>query len=383
MNRRGLLPALAVALCLSAPAAAATAFSDSLLLAAPDFAALRSELLPLTTPQVAEAAWDLVPQLVTLYRPDLLVEFLGFWEDRCGGSEPVTRTRLLAAVWDRAFDEGLYDDTVVADLDAWLQRDPAQLSEGRRRYDAFTIAFADQLLPHQEADSLPEYFCLLYSDRPDEAADVLAGEALADSWLRWYVDHPEGTGGGEVVRAAPPAATVAAGPSRLLLTVGTWQPQGDVRLAGSHVLVGGVLEQRVGAWFLRVPVEVRLGRTDRPYLVNQDGVRARSDRFDAVYLGVEGGRPLLRRGAWSLEGFAGLGYDGIRPFLERDIQLATLNLNLGLGLRWQAAARPWILGLDARREWLGTRNEGADSLAGGAFSLRLGAGMQFGAATSR
>lgn len=81
--------------------------------------------------------------------------------------------------------------------------------------------------------------------------------------------------------------------------------------------MGGVLEQELGSWFVRLPIEVRLGRTDRPYLVDQDGVQAYSDRFDAVYVGLEGGRALWRTGRLRLDGFVGLGYDGIRPFLSR------------------------------------------------------------------
>ncbi|MBK9472107.1 MAG: hypothetical protein IPO18_07440 [bacterium] len=158
----------------------------------------------------------------------------------------------------------------------------------------FTTGFADQLLLHQEAGSLPEYFCLLYSDRPGEADTALATEAIDDTWLAWYLEHPEGGDGGEVIPAGEDEAAAgsisASGPTLFMLTTGSWQPLGDVGLAGSHVLVGGLVEQRLGVWFLRVPIEVRLGRTDRPYQVDQDGVRARSDRFDAIYPGVEGGR---------------------------------------------------------------------------------------------
>lgn len=368
----------------TAGSALPAALTDSLLLDAGDFDTLRPHLLNLTTARVAAAAWDLVPRLVTLGRPDLLVEFLGFWEDRCGSSEPLVRTRLLGAIWDGAFDEGLYDDGIVDDLDAWLQRSPQFMSEGRLAFDRFTVAFADQLLPHQPAGSLPEYFCLIYSDRVDEAADLLRGDELGDTWLRWYVDHPEGADGGKVIPGVEQAEEdVETGPSSLLLTVGSWRPRGDVALAGSHVLVGGVLEQELGSWFVRLPLEVRLGRTDRPYLVDQDGVRAFSDRFDAVYVGLEGGRALWRAGRLRLDGFAGLGYDGIRPFLEQDLMLATVNLSLGLGLRWQPTAAPWFLGLDLRREWLGTRNEGPDSLGGGAVSARMGVGRRLGNWASR
>ena len=358
------------------------ALPDSLLREVPDFATMRPHLLTLTTSQVAETAWALVPSLITLDRPDLLLGFLEFWEDRNGASEPITRTRILAAIWDGAFSEGLYDQGLNASLDEWEWRDPELLSAERRGFDVFMVQFADQLLPHQDEGSLPGYFCLLYSDRAVEAAALLDEPGLADTWLRWYLDHPEEIDGGDTGPTAAgdagEEAVVGAGPSSLLLTVGNWWPRGNVALAGDHVLVGGLLEQRLGNWFLRLPVEVRLGRTTRPYLVEQDGVRARSDRFDALYLGVECGRPVATFREVSLEAFAGLGYDGILPFKDEEVTLATLDANLGLGLRWQKSAQRPLIGLDVRREWLGARNEGPESLSGGAWSLRLGAGLRFG-----
>lgn len=361
----------------------AAAWSDSLLLEAPDFEALRPDLLTSTTARVAETAWALVPRLVELDRPDLLVDFIQFWQDRCGASEPVTRTRILGAIWDMSFDENLYDDSIVWDLDDWELRDPRLLTAGRRSFDAFTISFADQLLPHQPDGSLSQYFCLVYSDRPQQAAELLAGDGLADTWLRWYVEHPDEAPGGQVIPAEDGAGqeipgSAGAGPSSLLLTVGGWWPGGDVALAGDHVSVGALLEQRLGAWFLRLPVEVRLGRARRPYLVDQQDIMAYSDRFDALYLGVESGRSVVHAGPIRLEAFAGVGYDGIRPFLKQSVMLATLNANLGMGLRWDWPTRRLVAGLDVRREWLGTRNEGPDSLSGSAWSLRLGAGMRFG-----
>lgn len=358
--------------------APAATLPDSLLLEAPDFAALRPRLLTLTSARVAETAWSLVPRLITLDRPDLLLGFLEFWEDRSGASEPITRTRILAAIWDGAFSEGLYDQGINESLDQWEWRDPESFPAARRGFDAFMVRFADQLLPHQADVSLPGYFCLLYSDRSVEAAELLDEPGLAETWLRWYLDHPEGIEDGADGAAAGEAAAAGGGPSSLMLTVGRWWPRGDVALAGDHVLVGGLLEQRQGNWFLRLPVEVRLGRTTRPYLVDQDGVRARSDRFDALYLGAECGRVAATFRGVSLEAFAGLGYDAIFPFKDQDVALATLNANLGLGLRWQGTGRPTLVGLDVRREWLGTRNEGPDSLSGGAWSLRLGAGLRFG-----
>lgn len=375
----------------TALAEGAVVFPDSLLLDTPDFAELRLELLALDAARVAETAWDLAPRLVELDRPDLLADFLVFWDDRCGESEPLARTRVLAAIWDGAFDESVYDGNIAAQLEAWETRDASTLTTGRNDFDAFTSAFADQLLPHQVTGSLAEYFCLEYSWRLDEAAALLAEDQLADTWLRWYRDHPEQArdqalgldyvagdddGGGGINPD---------GPTSLMVTVGSWQPRGDVALVGDKVLVGVVLEQRLPGWFLRLPVEVRAGRSQRPYVVAHDGIRDWSDRFDAVYLGLELGRPVVGTGPVTVDVFGGLGYDSVRPFLKRDFVLGTMNASLGVGVRWQRPGRSVVFGLDARREWLGPRNDtqdarddASDSLSGGAFSLRLGAGFRFG-----
>lgn len=403
MRRLSLMPMvvgallLAGALCAPGAARAQTVdFPDSLLLETPDFSDLRAAMLTLDAGEVAATAWALAPRLVELDRPDLLAEFLVFWADRCGESEPLVRLRILAAIWDGAFDESLYDGNIVDDLPAWESRDASLLSSGRNDFDGFTLTFADQLLPHQVDGSLAAYFCLEYSGRQEQAAALLAEDQLADTWLRWYRDHPDqaraqaqgldyaagdedGSGGDGGAGINPD------GPTSLLVTVGSWRPRGDVAFVGDKVLLGVVLEQRLPGWFLRMPVEVRVGRSDRPYLVARDGLRDFSDRFDAVYLGLEAGRPLARIGRVTLDAFGGLGYDSVRPFLKGDIVLGALNASLGAGLRWQRPGRSLVVGLDARREWLGPRNDTpdarddtSDSLSGGAFSLRLGAGFRFG-----
>ncbi len=162
--RRRLLPLLLLTLLpLALPPGAsaqgevapAATLPDLLLLEAPDFAALRPRLLTLTSARVAETAWSLVPRLITLDRPDLLLGFLEFWEDRNGACEPITRTRILAAIWDSAFSEGLYDQGINESLDQWEWRDPESFPAARRGFDAFMVRFADQLLPHQADVSLP------------------------------------------------------------------------------------------------------------------------------------------------------------------------------------------------------------------------------------
>ena len=58
-----------------------------------------------------------------------------------------------------------------------------QVDEKGRKINAFTADVADQLLPHQEADSPQEFFCLFYSGRTDEAWALLRGPQLEDTEL--------------------------------------------------------------------------------------------------------------------------------------------------------------------------------------------------------
>ena len=47
---------------------------------------------------------------------------LNDWQTACGISEPVVRTRILLAISDNAFNENIYDSTIVDDALNYMQR---------------------------------------------------------------------------------------------------------------------------------------------------------------------------------------------------------------------------------------------------------------------
>lgn len=339
---------------------------------------------------VSLACQQAVPTLFYEGWPDSLVNLLSHWEDVCGPAEPITRTLILGAIWDGAFDESLYGDEVM-DFLIWYgdaaRRDfpddpgrvdpdlasggvasPADFTEVRDQYDAFTRDLADQLLPHTAGNTPERFFCLFYAGQRREAWRLLEGEALRGTYLKRQYEW-------ELERIALQRAS-----TNLMVTTGFWMPSGNLALAGDHFFVGLMGEQRRQTHFLRLAGELLLGRSKYPYTVNQSEGTGRSDRFTAASFLVEAGISPVRRGAASLHLFAGLGLDWLKPFLAEDALTDVSLLNakglVGLGCRVGLGRfQRYFVGLDLRREWMGDRNRGGTPLDGRAWSFRLGFGL--------
>ncbi|MBE0565311.1 MAG: hypothetical protein IH621_05075 [Krumholzibacteria bacterium] len=309
-----------------------------------------------------------VPSLFYGDLPDSLAGLLLRWTDACGPAEVIGRTRILASIWDDAFDEWVYEDTIIDDLAAYGRllakgRDPAA-DDPRERYDLFTVSLADQLLPHTDRGSLEEFFCLFYSGRTGEAWTLLGSPELADTELaRRYGNERE------ILQKPQPVVTVALGG-------GAWLPGGDLDFAGDKTLVGALVGARGHMWLGRIVLEMRVGRTARPYTVDEQGLPRLSDRFDAVLLGIELGRIITVSDRFAVDLFGGVGADAVKPFKDEDLTLGTVQGSLGLGCRVFAGPnRSWMFGLDGRREWLADRNTSGTPLGGQAWSLRLVCGI--------
>jgi len=312
-------------------------------------------------------AYREIPRYVLSDRPDLLHEFVLYWESRCLTTEPVFRVLVLGSIWDAAFDEDLYDEEVIEYLiDRYDPPTKTKNPDLRKNFDEFSTSFADQLLPHVPYRSIEEFFCLFYAGKTAEAWALLESEDLEDTWLQYYYDEEMA-----FLTRNDPVPTLA-------ITGGRWWPRGNVEFAGDKPLVGLLTGIRWSHWLARFVFEMRVGRTSRPYWVDENGFFGRSNRFDAVFIGAEGGRILFGQGRHNLDLFGGIGLDTVKPFQDEDHMISSLNVNLGLGYRlFLGKNRDWMLGVDGRHEWIGERNGNTDSMSGRAWSLRISAGFAF------
>jgi len=348
-----------------------------------------AELLQEYSPADASylAMWE-IPQVVYGDRPDSLLVWLNAWEAADGPVEPILRLRILGAVWDGAFTETVYPGfptNLMDELAAFcLVSDPIPLTTGdlsdamqrsialgdapavakvRRDFAEFSMAFADQLLPHLQADSPEEFFCLLYSGPTEQAWALLAGDGLVGTRLK-------------VLRDERVEALEGKMPAFVAVEVGAWSPFNQYTFVGNHALAGLQVGVRRGPWFARMVLESRLGRTERGYLVRSGDILGVSDRFNALLVGGELGRSLPLWGPLSLEGFGGIGLDGVKPLKDEDLVLGALHLDLGAGLHADLDAKgSWFATATFRREWTRPRNNDGTDLWGDAWSVRLAVGL--------
>jgi hypothetical protein len=316
---------------------------------------------------VAGYAYRGIPHWVYGSDAASLFDFLYYWEDRCGASEPVLRMWILATIWEGAFDESYYDEDIPYYLiERWDPTDKYPNKDLKEDFDSFTVDLADQLLPHQPKDSIEEFFCLFYSGREDEAWALLDSRPLVDSWVRHYRDA-------ETAHLLKKKAF-----SVLMLTGGGWFPSGNLEFAGNKPTAGLLFGQRGRDCLLRFALDVRIGRTDTPYFVVEEPSYGQTNRFEATYLGVELGRSHNVTDRQVVDLFLGLGVDFIVPFYDEDVSLVGSNFNLGLGYRYfMGRYRDYVLGVDVRHEWLSERNAEPYSMKGQAWSIRVGFGVAF------
>lgn len=323
-------------------------------------------------PGVTEICLEVVPSLFVDAYPDSLLELLYYWEDTCGRDEPITRALVLGAIWDGAFDEDLYGDEIMDFLVQYSypeeDGEDSYPTPTRVQYDAFTIDLADQLLPHVPVDSVEQFFCLFYSDRQDEAWDLLGSGKLEGSYLNRQFEWER-----ERISLERKKTTIIA-------TTGYWMPSGNLALAGDHPNVGLMAEMRKKSRFYRVAGDVLMGRADYPYTVDRPERRGRSDRFNAIALMLEGGVSPWRHESQLVDVYAGVGFEGMVAFLSTDDEDSVFLTNLkglvGVGYRRFLGNSPrFFVGLDLRREWMTDRNEGGTPLDGSAWSFRFSFGL--------
>jgi len=318
---------------------------------------------------VSLEAYGTIPLLFFDDQPDSLIGVLIRWEQACGPQEVTERTRILAAIWDGNFDESLYDPGIIDDLVAYaprVAREPdLDEADPRTRYDAFTRDLADQLLPHTDQGSLESFFCLFYSGRTAEAWTLLRSDTLQVTELaRLYRNELE-------ILDTPKPTTV------ITITGGGWSPGGNQAFVGDKTLAGAMVGLRGHDWLGRAVLEMRIGRSARPYVAPVAGEDRPSDRFDAALAVLEAGR-IIRLGdhvQWDL--FGGLGVDAVKPFKADDLTLNAFHAEVGTGLRLLLGPdRLWLLGVDGRREWVTDRNDAGTPMGGSAWSLRVAVGIQ-------
>ena len=315
------------------------------------------------------------------YDSALLV--LNDWQTACGPSEPITRTRILLAINDHAFDETIYDSTIVDDVLNYIHRmeskTPENLYSGyesyfgyvpiRGEYDYFTQSLADTLLSREFDTPLELLFCQFYANIVLNPLKAIQTDTLYNNTeIKTYYRHRT-----EKCLAYPGF--------NLNLFSGIWIPTGNASLLGNHPLIG----LQGGVKFKKMTIYLTLAfkfvNSANDYVILKDGYYDTTNYFFGGYIGLDTEREIYKRKKHEIDLLAGIGYDGFQSIkIENNNtdpnaghSINSLNTNFGMGYRYFYKKNKYI-GLQAKYNIVNYNNKGGTNLMGDCYTITISIG---------
>jgi hypothetical protein len=315
------------------------------------------------------------------YDSALLV--LNDWQTACGASEPITRTRILLAINDNAFDESVYDSTIVDDVLNYIYRmeskTPENLYSGyesyfgyvpiRGEYDYFTQSLADTLLSRGFDTPLELLFCQFYANIVSNPLKEIQTDALYNNTdIKKYYLH----------RANK---CLSKSGFNFNLFTGLWIPTGNASLLGIHPLIGIQGGVKSNKMIYNLTLAFKFVNSANDYVILKDGYTDTTNYFFGGYIGLDTERELYKSKKHEIDLLAGIGYDGFESIKTDNNNsdpnaghsINSLNTNFGLGYRYFYKKNTYI-GLQAKYNIVNYNNKGGTNLMGDCLTVTISIG---------
>jgi hypothetical protein len=317
------------------------------------------------------------------YDSALLV--LNDWQSECGASEPIYRIRILLAINDHAFDETIYDSSMVDYVLNYLKRieakDPEELYKNyqyyfgyvpiRGDYDYFTQNLADTLLKREFDTPLELFFCQLYANIVSEPLKEIQKDTIYQNtnFRSYYLNEVH--------------KYLSKPDFHLGFFSGIWIPTGNASVLGVHPQIGFQAGIKIQKMTYNLTLSFKFINTPEDYLILREGDIDTTRYFFGGYIGADIERELLKGKKHELSLLAGAGYDGfdaINKNVEDDDpnndvghSINSFNANFGLGYRYFYKTKKYI-GVQAKYNFVNYNNQGGTNLLGDCytFSITLG-----------
>ncbi|MCI0698050.1 hypothetical protein L0337_39360 [candidate division KSB1 bacterium] len=175
-------------------------------------------------------------------------------------------------------------------------------------------------------------------------------------------------------------STLAMPDGNLGLIAGYWMPQGKNKLLGNHPSFGFFLGGKKKKFMADVVILFRFLSAKETYVVKREGGFESTKKFFGGYIGVEGGRELLRTRHHGFDLSAGMGFDGFDALDKNQqhdaVTISSFNFNLGLGYRYFSHEfQTKYIGMQVRYNFVRYATHGGSDLSGNTISLRLLLGL--------
>jgi len=310
------------------------------------------------------------------------------WQEACGLTEPILRTRILLAIRNNTYSEELYDSTIVDFLFNYMMRidttSPADLYSEyqdyfgnipfRSDYDYFTQSIADELLQQVFYNPSELLFSEFYSNvLPDPVKAIQLDTTYKNTALRSYyyqrvdkyLKQPD---------------------YHISLYSGIWIPFENAALLGNHPVIGGQIGIRAKKMTYNLSFDFKFIKSKNEYTFLRNGNIDTTTNFSGLYLGADLEREIFtfRKNKISLLG--GIGYDGFDaikvdtedndPNNDVSQMIGSLNTNFGLGYRHFFKNKTYI-GLQGKYNIVNYSNQGGTNFSGNCLTISVSVGGFF------
>jgi hypothetical protein len=277
-------------------------------------------------------------------------------------------------------DIGYYEDYIISYYLTWYA-DNYDIADNKTYAEYYRVAYghyfefiktlATETLK-QPGLSAAEKYLLRFFANPDKAPfselnnQSYNGTSLKRAWLRYNNQRSNISG------------------FDLALMTGIWSPTGSLSRLGNHPYIGYQVGGKFNKWLVDLKLDFRFLHAAEYYTVIISGSPHLGNYFFGLNMGIDAGYELLQRRKFGLEAVGGVAYEGFDAISStnnnsnNDGSLSTVNLNLGVNLRWyirhkvKSKGESWsYLALQPKYNFLFYHNDGGSDLAGNAFTLSL------------
>lgn len=310
---------------------------------------------------------------------------LSYWGEKCGSTEPVTRTNTLLSLELHYFDESLLDQNFLRYMRAFDSRMDLIRGENTHVYnyyqssfdyvpvggklDKWTMDLASAIKADYEPGSLEYLLCLFYSGQTDTVFQLLTTSPYRETVPGKHYNEE--------------LSNVLNLPSlSLSFYGGTWIPTGPLASMGVHPELGMTYGLKMKENLYELVLGVKFIKTPESYLARKEknGPQELTNDFTGGYIAVEYTRDLLSNLRFTPFFTAGAGYDGFTMFNtdgndeEETASANSYNFSIGGGYRFPVAKSSY-LAVQARYNMVDyTLNKLFDK-KGHVVSIRLSFGM--------
>ncbi|MGH1363843.1 MAG: hypothetical protein ACRBF0_09815 [Calditrichia bacterium] len=303
-----------------------------------------------------------------------------------GMIEPLQRFIILHSLQEGRFTEDVFDERIIWFLTEYenkmrlsdelseapwysvhypidgVPREIHYLYEG---FNHYTQTMAQHALDSLKLSGSAKLLCKIYANRVQDVTKHILDEEYEHSAVREYYDR--------AVSAVRDQIDFHIG-----LSVGRWNPGGNLKIVGSHPMAGFTVGAKYRQFMFNLTAISKFRETPSSYLVQTDaGEIVESNHFIGAFMGLELSRELYRRGRNEVEILSGIGLDGFDT-IKRNVNgeggksIFAFNINGGIGYRYYVPPfQSLYINFQLRYHIVDYNNTGGSDLSGNVITLRF------------